>query len=429
MKPEEALKWLESREPWGMRLRLDVMHRALEALGNPQEALKVVHVGGTNGKGSVVALVASALRSAGLKVGAYTSPHLVRFEERIAVNGAPISAAALAAEVARVAPLVEALEPETGPFTYFEVATLVAFLHFRAERVDVAVLEVGLGGRLDATNVVKDPLVSVVTNVDLEHTQVLGDTIEAIAREKGAIVKPGVPFVTAAKGAALDVLLAIANENVAPVKVVGRDLRAIRVRTNGFAGQRIRFEGLARDPGEVELPFSGDHQLENAGIAAAVLEALDREHVPIPVRAIVEGFARARWPGRLEYVAGRPALLLDGAHNPAGAHALARFLEEEKLRPVALFGALSDKNWMEMIEALAPQLSAVVATEPPSERRLEAMFPAREFARAGVVATVVQDVGYALRTAKAQAGPDGIVLVCGSLYLVGDVLRRLEKPR
>jgi dihydrofolate synthase/folylpolyglutamate synthase len=424
----QAKAYLDKLEWFGMRLRLDVMEALLREFGDFHAALKVVHVGGTNGKGSVVALAASALAAAGHKTGQYTSPHLARFEERIQVDGRPISEAEVARGVEEIAPVVDEVSRAVAPVTYFEATTLLALRHFHHQRVDACVLEVGLGGRLDATNVIPDPLVTVITNVDLEHTQVLGDTVEAIAREKGAIVKPGVPFVTGAEGEALAELLRIADENVAPTRVLGRDFRAVRVARDDFRNQTVRFEGLRRDHGEVTLPLLGAHQLGNAALAAAALEEVDAQGVSVPVKAVQAGFANVRWPGRLQFVPGKPSILLDGAHNPAGVAALARFLEEEDLRPVALFGALSDKNWLEMVETLAPRLKAAVVTEPPSARKLEAKYPAREFARHGAVATVVPEVPFALATARTQAGPDGMVLVCGSLYLVGEALRLLGRP-
>lgn len=411
-----ALAWLDSLQGRGVRLRLDAMEALLSALGDPHAAFAWIHVGGTNGKGSVSACADAMLRAAGHRVGLYTSPHLVRFSERIRVGGEEISGTDLAAAVARVRPAVEKVEVDHGAMTYFEVATALAFDHFASKGVEVAVVEVGLGGRLDATNVHPRPLATVVTNVGRDHAELLGEDPAAVALEKAAIFRAGVPAVTAAEGDALVALEAHAKAVGAPLRVFGRDFDAQRIAWNG--GETFRWHGA-----EWTSALRGAHQVRNAALALEAVEAAHAQGYAVPEAARRRGLADVRWPGRLQSVPGRPTILLDGAHNPEGAEALAAHLRERDLRPTLLFGVLADKAWPEMVAALAEVAKGAVVTRPPNPRALGPMESAREFSRAGCVSTVVEDVGHALATAEGQAGPEGTVLVCGSLYLVGEVLR------
>lgn len=415
MNGEQALALLDARARFGQRMGLDTMRGMLARLGDPHRALQVVHVGGTNGKGSVCAMLASALQASGKRVGLYSSPHLVRFTERIQVDGREITGEELGRATQKVLPALEAF-PEA---TYFEAATLVALQHFVDARVDVVVLEVGLGGRLDATNVFETPLATIVTNISLEHTDVLGKTEEAIATEKGGILRAGVPLVTGATGPALATLRDLAAKVGAPVHALGDDLIPIPGATDD-GGQTFDLQG-AKDHVDLRIPFLGAHQLENAALAVATLDLLGVAEVPLR-----EGLARARWPGRLQRIAGEPTLLLDGAHNPAGMASLAAYLKERSLRPVAIFGALADKDWRAMVETLAPLVRDAIVVRVPSPRAADPQEVARMFSQMGIFGMVVEDPGHALRTAEGIAGPQGTVLVTGSLYLVGDILARLE---
>lgn len=407
MNEQDALAALDARVRFGMKPGLDAIRGMLAAMGNPERSLKVVHVAGTNGKGSVAAMIASALQAAGHRTGLYTSPHLVRFHERIRIAGDDVTGDALARAMSKV-PL-DAF-PEA---TYFEVATALAFQAFVDAGVKVGVLEAGLGGRLDATNVIERPLVTVITNVALDHVDVLGKTEEEIAREKAGILREGVPLVTGATGGPLLEFRKIAK---GPVRTLGDDFVPLPL-----GPRRMEVHGL-RDHGEVEIPLAGAHQLENAALALAALDEVDKAGVPVSVDAARRGLARTRWPGRLDR---RGNLLLDGAHNPAGMVALAQHLEAEGLKPVVVFGALADKDWATMVEILVPRVRDAIVTRVPSPRALEPMEAARMFSRLGVMGMVVEDAGHALRTAEGIAGKDGVVLVTGSLYLVGDVLSRL----
>jgi dihydrofolate synthase/folylpolyglutamate synthase len=390
-------RYLERLEPLSMRFGLARVERALDALGRPERSYRVLHVGGTNGKGSTCAMAAAALAAAGHRVGLYTSPHLVHFEERIQVAGQPIAEADLAArvdEVVRACPWHEAGGP-ADRLTYFEFATLVGLAHFAHTGCDVAVVEVGLGGRLDATNAIF-PAVTAVARIGLDHVSLLGDTVEAIAAEKAGIFKRDVPAVvhSAQPPGALPVLRAEAARRGAPFQVAPADV-----------------------PGPVAL--AGPHQRGNAGLAAAALRALRGTGVAVPDEAIVAGIAGARWPGRLEEVGG---VWLDGAHNVQGAAALTEALGGLfPGRPVeVVLGVLSDKDLDGMVTALAPIVRRVHAVAPRSIRARSAAEVAAAAVAQGIPAEVHSGLPDALSRARALAGAEGVVCVAGSLYLVGE---------
>jgi dihydrofolate synthase / folylpolyglutamate synthase len=366
VKLEEALAALYARVPLGMRLGLGPIEAACQASSHPERAYRIAHVAGTNGKGSTCAMVAEIGRAAGLRVGLYTSPHLCRFAERIRVDGEPIG------DVERY--LEEALRFD---LSFFEVATLAAFLAFRAARVDLAVIEVGIGGRLDATNVVV-PEVTAVTRVALDHADKLGSSLEEIAAEKAGIAKPGVPMVLGVG----------ASEARAPA--LARGARIVAADMSSLAGMAI---GLA-----------GEHQRENAAVAWTIAHELG-----LPEEARRIGISSARWPGRLERL---DAWILDGAHNPDGARALVRALAGEPIGAV-VFGALADKDWRGMLHCLACIDAPRIYVEPG----------ARAAVAPGELAQVLggegaSSIADALTMARARAG-DRPVLVCGSLYLIG----------
>jgi dihydrofolate synthase/folylpolyglutamate synthase len=390
-------RYLAGLQPLAIRFGLERMDRALDALGHPERRYPVLHVGGTNGKGSTCAMAAAALAAAGLRAGLYTSPHLVRFNERIAVDGAEIDDAALAAavdEVRRACPWHEA-GAEGERLTYFEFATLAGLVHFARAGIDVAVVEVGLGGRFDATTAIH-PAVTAVARINLDHTQLLGDTVEQIAFEKAGIFKAGVPAVVHAHQppGALETLRAEAARRGAPFEVA---------------------------PASWDGPIAlrGPHQRGNAGLAAAAIRALARTGVAVGEDALARGIASARWPGRLEEVGG---VLLDGAHNPDGAAALAAALPAlHPGRPVELvFGVLSDKDHAGMVRALAPaarRLHLVAPATPRARPPADLLADARAL---GAAADVHADLAEALACARRAASDGALVCVAGSLYLVGE---------
>ncbi len=429
----EALQLLDDLDPHRLELRLTAMHAMLEEIGEPQKDLTVVLVGGTNGKGSTAAFLESILLNAGYHVGTYTSPHLLRFEERIRLDGDPISPEVLAQDVTDLAPTFR----EHGA-THFEAATLLALHRFREADVDIAILEAGLGGRLDATNVVDAPACTVITNVSLDHTEHLGDTVEEIAREKAHLVKPGHALVTGATGDGLAVLLEDAEGKGAPAWVLDRDVK-VHVTASDANVTRFHLDGTAHDHGILRTRLAGAHQARNATLAIVAAEVLEHEGVlEVPPEAVPAGVEATLWPGRLQRVDGDPPLLLDAAHNPAAARELARYLEDQGLRPTVLFGALEGKDVQGMVEQLAPHTDEAVVTRPSGPRGLHPREGAREFAQSGSYGLVVEDLAHALETARAQElkeveqgekEPPGLILVTGSHKLVGDVLKHLEDQR
>jgi dihydrofolate synthase/folylpolyglutamate synthase len=422
----KAEQYLRERARLGMKLGLEAMRALCAELGDPQRAAPALLVAGTNGKGSVVAYADAVLRACGLRVGRYTSPHLVRVHERITVEGADIGDRDFEEVVGAVRDAAQVLV-ERGVLadhpTYFETLTAAAFLHFRAQAVQVAVLEVGLGGRLDATNV-SEPAVSAIVTVDRDHEDHLGTTLADIAREKAGVLRPG----------RVTVLGALSAEARAAVEAQARAVGARLLDAGQGASMSPRGDDLAvRTPrrsydGLRALP--GLHQRDNLLVALRLLEAAEDEGVvaALDPAAVARGLASVRWPARLQEVPGRPALLLDGAHNPAGARALARHLRGRE-PAVLLFGAMSDKDLAGLATALFPVAREIVLTRAPDERGAE---PDQIAARAGPLATRAhreRDPGRALQLARILAGPAGTVVVAGSLYLVGDVLRRLEASR
>jgi dihydrofolate synthase/folylpolyglutamate synthase len=389
--------YLDSLQPLAIRFGLERVERALAALGRPDRGLAVLHVAGTNGKGSTCAMAAAALRAAGHRVGLYTSPHLVRFHERIQVNGEPISDEALSERVERVRSACPWHDRgDSGErLTYFEFATLLGLVHFAEERVDVAVLEVGLGGRLDATNAVT-PRVTAVSRIGLDHVQLLGNTLDSIAREKAGIFKRGVPAVVA-RAQDPEALRALREEAVtrgAPFSVADAD----------WSGP---------------VALRGPHQRDNAALAAAALHLLDGEGVRVGEEHIGRGIAEARWPGRLEEVGG---MVLDGAHNPDGAAALATALPVlYPGRPVELvFGVLTDKDHGGMVRILGPAARRMHLVAPNSPRAR----PPAEYrdlaARHCAEVDVHESCSAAMACAREGSRDGAVVCVAGSLYLVGE---------
>jgi len=353
----DPLAYLDSLKGRGIQPGLGPVRRLLERLGSPQGRWKSILVGGTNGKGSIAAILAAILQAAGYRVGLYTSPHLVDFRERIRVDGAMIPEAALRDRIREVR------REDLEAVTYFEFATALAFLHFARCRVDVAVLEVGMGGRLDATNVVW-PELSIISNIAMDHAKYLGRRLEDIAREKAGIIRRGGVCITAARQApVLAVIEKVCRRKKARLLRVGREIR-IRAKTGGS----FDFQGPALAMTNLVLSLKGPHQRENMACALGAAGILRGRGFEIADEAVRTGLSAVRWKGRLEIVAKHPTVLLDGAHNPAGAAALRKALGEFTYRRLILvLGILADKDYRGMIRRLAPLAHRVIATRPPDE--------------------------------------------------------------
>lgn len=416
---EQALEYLASLGKFGMNLGLARIEKLTALLGHPERRFRTVHVTGTNGKGSTAAMLAAALRRAGIRTGLYTSPHLNEYTERITVDGKEISCGDFAAAVERTAGLVGAMVAEGWDHpTEFEVITAAAFDHFARAEVEYAVIEVGLGGLLDSTNVIT-PRVAVITNVTLEHTDRCGNTVAEIAQHKAGIIKPGTKVVTAAKGEALAVIEAEAAAKAAPLYVLGRDFSAAAAGVEGYR-QQVTFSR----PGQKELaPFTinllGRHQAENSAVAVMAALALAETEPRLTLDAVRAGLAEAVWPGRFEVVDGKPPLIIDGAHNPAGARSLRATLDEvfPGREVVFVLGILADKDIDGIVGALVRPADRAVTVRPESERAAAPEQVAARVAARSVEAAATIQAG--LERARRLAGPDGVVCVAGSLYLTG----------
>jgi len=424
MEIEATLQELYRLERFGIKLGLDTIRKLLALLGDPHRGLRAIHVTGTNGKGSVSAYAASALKAAGYSVGLYTSPHLIRFNERIRVDGKPIADDDVLRLWQAMQPAVATLagRKRTDHPTFFEVTTAMAFQYFLERNVDLAVVEVGMGGRMDATNVI-DGLVAVLTRIGLEHTEHLGKTVTRIAREKAGIIKPGARVVTVDQDV-LPTIEARCKEVGARLTVVGRDVGARRL-SQDLRGQRVRVAGPFGEL-DVETPLLGSFQVENVGLAVAALIELRLKGFEVPDRAIVDGIRETRWSARLQVVRERPTVLVDGAHNGPAIRALAQSLAEllPGRRFLLVTGILEDKDLAAFAESLGPWSKRVFACRPKTHRAFQAEEVAAAF-RPHADATVVPGVGDAINAALGEAGPDDVVLITGSIYTAGEALAHL----
>lgn len=414
MKPGEALEAINELDKFGINLGLDRMRACLGALGNPQDRYPSVHVGGTNGKGSTSAFTAGILARAGLKVGLYTSPPLNSFGERMRINGEPMADAKVPGLYEAVMKAVESAPGAQG-MTQFELITAMAFKYFADEKVDAAVIEVGMGGRLDSTNIIT-PIASAVTNVGLEHAAHLGDTIEKIAREKAGIAKPGVAFSTTASEPALATLLSEAAKTGAPAKALGRDF-FIDETPGGY-----RYKGRNLEIGGLKPALRGPFQKFNLALALSLIEEVSEKGFAVDAGHIKEAVASVKWPGRLELFDSRPPLLLDGAHNAHAAIALAEALKWEfsGKRICLVLGILDDKDAESIIKDLAPLAEKVILTRSVSKRAISPEILAERARAVMAGASSEPDARSAIDAAMDSCAADGLIVVTGSLTLVGE---------
>jgi len=403
----DHLTWLFALEQFGIKFGLESISTIVARLGHPERTFRSVHIAGTNGKGSVTAMVDAALRAAGHRSARYTSPHLVDLTERFVIDGRPVSQETLIAAVARVRVTIEGLIAEralTAQPTFFEVTTAVAFELFRRAGVEIAVLEVGLGGRLDATNVVL-PIATAITSIAFDHQKYLGSTLSAIAFEKAGIIKPGVPLVVGD----LDPEAATVIERMADER--GAEL----IKTS------------ARDAADFTVGLPGTHQLANAAVAVRLLTILNARGFAVPPEAIAAGLARPEWPGRLDRRClpdGRE-VLLDAAHNPAGAAALASYLRAEGSSPPVVFAAMRDKDIAGMFAALLPAVGHLVVTRASNARSADPVMLAEQARAVAPALTIAIEPVLDQALAAAWRRSPRIV-VAGSIFLLGDVLKLLN---
>jgi dihydrofolate synthase/folylpolyglutamate synthase len=459
LSPEQARAWwyglinFEQRTPCADDLKLEHMRSLLARLGNPHQRLRILHVAGSKGKGSTAAMLASILRQAGYRTGLFTSPHLCRVEERFQVDGQAITTSELTTLLDEIRRCIEAPPPQPSPtrgegvlfslppcggglgwggsvpYTFFEVATAVGFLHFLRRRVDVAVLEVGLGGRLDSTNVCQ-PIVSVITSISFDHTQLLGDRLAAIAAEKGGIIKMGHPVISGATvPEARAVIERISGERRAPLRQLGVDFRYRytpgRVTATQTQRSRVSVTTERRHWPEFELNLLGDHQAANAAVAVACVETLQTEGWRIADTAVAAGLAEVSWPARLEVVSRRPLIVLDCAHNVASALALVRTLHASfpSARRLLVFAGSSDKDLAGMFRVLSPHFAHAFLTRYSNNPRSVDAARLAELLRASgnLPATLCPTPAEALRAAQAAASPDDLIIITGSVFLAGEL--------
>lgn len=421
----ETIDYLFGLSNVGIKLGLRRIRVLLKALGSPERRMHTLLVAGTNGKGSVAAMIHSVLSAAGLRAGRYTSPHIIDFEERIVAGNRPIPRDGVARIATRLRELVRTLvergDLESHP-TYFELVTAMALVHFAEQGMDAAVLEVGLGGRFDATNAV-GPDLSVITRVALDHTHFLGSTLRQVAFEKAGIIRPRRPVITSCEpGDALEVIREVAGRCGADLQVAVDLCHRSAVRPLDAGGYCFNLKTPAAEYQDLMLPMRGEHQLENAAAAVLALEELARQGVPVNEGRIREGLASISWPGRLELVPGSPPLLFDCAHNADGARSLADHLYREVSRPVTLlFGVMGDKNVEEMTSLLFPRALRVVITRPDNKRSMDPAEAVRIGGRHAAEMHLEPDPCRALLLSRQLAGPNGLVVVAGSIFLVSDI--------
>jgi dihydrofolate synthase/folylpolyglutamate synthase len=422
MKYKSTIEYLYGLQKHGMKFGLDNIRSLMSVLGNPQRSFSSVHVGGTNGKGSTGSMIESILRTAGMKTGFFTSPHLVNFTERIRINGEEISEAeviGLADEVRSAANTLEDLSP-----TFFEVVTAMAFLHFMRTKVDWAVIEVGLGGRLDATNIV-EPEASVITSIGLDHCEFLGRSLKEIASEKAGIIKGGTPVVTAAQQhEVMEVIERKASEKSSALYRYGIEFLAEQLSEDPLC---FNYEGSERYSG-IRLPFSGAHQIINASVAAKTAEVI-RERYPGINVDIKKGVESVRWPGRLEMIRDHPPILIDGAHNPHAARALSEYLKKvlssKYKRVILVIGIMGDKDIDGILGPLLPFASEIIFGSPAYGRAASSSFLASRALSLGYASKTAPSVSGALKVADSLFLPGDLIVVTGSFYTIGEAKEAL----
>ena len=420
MNAQEAIEYIHSFFWKGSIPGLSRTQELLRRLGNPEKKLKFVHIAGTNGKGSTAAMTASILRKAGYKTGLYTSPYIYRFNERIQVNGQQIPDEDVAKVTEYVKQFAETMEEKP---TEFELVTAIGFEYFARQNCDIVVLEVGMGGALDSTNVIDTPEVAVITNIGLDHTDYLGDTVEKIAETKSGIFKENGHAVVYRGTAGVEEVFerVCAERNVSLKKA---DFDSLVLRSHSLEGQVFDCGGRK----ELFLPLLGDHQLHNASVVLSIADTLKEIGWKITEENIRDGIRDVSWPGRFDIVGRNPLFIIDGGHNPQCIDALVvnirDYLKDRKI--IALTGVLADKDYGEMYRPMMPYIQEFVCITPPNPRKLEASELAQHLRRVGATATPCETIPQGVQLAIEKAGEDGVVLCFGSLYTIGDIRNALN---
>ena len=405
---------------FGIKLGLSTIRKILKGLGNPQNTYSCVHIAGTNGKGSVASALATILYRSGYKTGLYTSPHLIRFNERIQVNNRPISNKRVTQLYTSI---IRTHQGKREP-TFFEFATAMALYEFAAQQVDWAIIETGMGGRLDATNIIH-PAISIITNISLEHREYLGNSLQQIAGEKAGIIKKRKPVITAIRQKkAFDVVREVAKEKAAPLFRLGTDFKIRRNRKSTFS-----YYGLENVWHNLRTALPGSHQVENAALALAASELLNRSTTTIGQDSIRKGLSQNHWPGRLEIVSSDPLIILDGAHNLAAARNLAKFLSTNLggRKLTLVIGILDDKPYKGMLKSLLPLANRVILTQAKSNRALSPQILYKVAQKFNLDSTIISDVVQAVKVAIDTSIPNSVTCIAGSLYVVGEAKEAFGK--
>ena len=425
----EAIRWLDDFQKFGMNLGLERIQMLVETVGHPEKKFQSIHVAGTNGKGSVCSYIASVLISAGYQVGLYISPHLETILERFSINNKLISEEEFAAIASQVKQGVDTLMKKGVTPTYFEITTAMMLLWFAESHVDYAVIEVGLGGRFDATNIIT-PLVSVITNVNRDHTQILGDTIEKIAFEKAGIIKTNVPIVTAAQETALSVIQQEAKKHHTVVHSVHPSL--ISPVLSNINGQSIHVHGQLREY-TVETQNLGLYQIENVSVALLALEVLQTQGVFLPDDSIENGIRNMKYPGRMEIVHKHPLIILDGAHNPSAMQMLSKTIHELFSDPerqiIVVFGVMADKLVDEIISLLISFADQIIVTRPNVSRAMKPEDIQKHMLNVSkdVKVSLSENIPSGIQQALTVAEKQDIILITGSLFTVGEARTVLKE--
>lgn len=411
---ERCLDTMYALGRFGIVLGLSTMEKILEKLGNPQKDFISIHVAGTNGKGSVASTLSHILHQSGYKTGLYTSPHLISFNERIVIDNEQVSNE----EVIESYRAVEAANTGERSATFFEISTAMAFYLFRKRKVEYAVIETGMGGRLDATNIIS-PALSIITNISLEHKSYLGNTLSDIAYEKAGIIKTGAPVITAVdQDKVISVVKKTAQEKSAPLYVYRQDFKVRRKKQEGC----FTYYGMNNTWQDMQIELKGKHQVDNGALALAACEVLKGVADKISERTIRLGLKATQWPGRLEVVSQNPLTMVDGAHNLMSIHKLSDYLEESHpdKKITLVTGVLDDKSYSAMFKRLLPLCSRVILTQAKTERAIE---PEKLFQVAKDLCndvTIINDIPEAIRHAESKTAADDMICISGSLYVVGE---------
>ena len=429
---KSAIGYLFNLQKFGIKFGLSKTENILKAFGNPHLGQNYIHIAGTNGKGSVAAFMGSILQAAGYRVGMYVSPHLVRFTERFRINGEEISQEKTVELIDELQSVLSADEPPT----FFEAVTSMAILYFAREKTDIAIMEVGMGGRLDATNVIT-PLVTGITNISMEHQEYLGNTLTLIAREKAGVIKKGVDVVTAVtQPRIIEQFKAVAEGCGAPFRRVGRNMKYRSTPPGrrshfGGVGSGLHFFGQSRDLKGLQLGLRGIHQARNAALALGMMERIETKGFPHTTNQIREGLKNADWPGRMQVIRENPTILLDGAHNAAAIRALARSIGSDFSydKMILVIGIMADKDIPALLRAIVPISDRVLYTRPVYSRAADPSVLMKKAHPLNIPGEIVPSLAEALKKAETLATSKDLIVVCGSLFTVGEALTCFDPIR